>query len=257
MITLSKPLFCLDLETTSLNVQEARIVEIAFQQFENIFPSTPTKEWSHLVNPGILIPQEALDTHHITDEDVKDKPSFNQIASNLVKGFSNCDFMGKNIRYDLQVLSAEMQRTSIKWSYTNARVIDADRLEQLGEPRTLSHLYKKHTGKTLLNAHSALNDVSATAEVIEKQFSAYQHLPRDLGQLHELQWPGWCDSEGKFKFDKQGVLRCTFGKWRGWDVKTIPGNYWSWIFKADFSDEIKNLVGEFTNGRYPVRGNTN
>ena len=145
LLVLNRPLIVFDLETTSLDIQKARIIEISFQMFT---AEGLKKNWTSLVDPEILILNSA--SHHITDEDIKGKPTFKQLAESIARGFKDCDYGGKNIRYDLQVIASEMNRVGQKWSYTGARVICADRLEQLGEPRTLSHLYEKPFHKKAL-----------------------------------------------------------------------------------------------------------
>ena len=77
---------------------------------------------------------------------VKDAYTFRQLAPSLAKGFVDCDLAGKNVRFDLRIIAAEMARASQPWSYTGARIIDAERLEQLAVPRSLSHLHEKYTG---------------------------------------------------------------------------------------------------------------
>lgn len=257
MITLTRPLIIFDLETTGLEVQTARIWEIGFQLFEHEFPSKPTKEWELVLNPGIPLPQEiiALEAKHgriISDELLADKPTFNQVGPHLVKGFVNCDFAGKNVRYDLQVLAAEMARYDIPWAYTTAKIICADQLERIGEPRTLTHLYKKHTGKDLIGAHSAMVDVKATVELIEAQLRAYPVIPRNLSELHDKQWPGFIDGEGKFRFVGDTPM-CMFGKYRNTPMRQMALDYWKFILKSDFSPEIKTIAMNAVNGIYPTR----
>lgn len=248
LLRISKPLFVIDTESTGLDVQTARIVEIAFQQFNQ---GELVKEWCSRLNPGISIPPEATKIHGITDADVAERPMFKQIAPSLAKGWSDCAFAGKNVRYDLRLIAAEMQRASVAWSYADSFIIDADRLEQIGEPRTLSHLYEKHLHKPLEHAHSALDDVRATSEVIEAQLRRYyEYLPRSLEALHTLQWPGMIDTEGKFRF-VNGVACCTFGKYRGKPMKEIPIEYYDWLIKAEFSADVKALASAAKLGRFP------
>jgi len=268
VLNLTRPLVMLDEETTGLNTTEARIVEIGFQIWT---AAGLEKEWRSLINPEISIPEEASRTNHITDasmklcnrcakdreshplpdcEEFKPVPRFRDIAASLAKGFTNVDFAGKNVRYDLRVLSSEMVRVGVPWNYVGARIIDADRLEQLGEPRTLSHLYEKHTGKKMENAHEALADVRGTTEIIVAQMRKYSALPRSLDMLHELQWPGWIDENGKFKF-VNGVATCMFGKWRDRPMKAIEPSYWDWICRSDFPPDIKALAEQAKLGKFP------
>lgn len=281
VLNLTRPLVIFDLETTGVRVDSARIVEMAFRIYT---AEGTTKHWRSLVNPGIPIPPETTETHHIKDSDMvgcrlcgqhssshpvpdsegggagnacpefKPIPFFKDIAETIAKGFSNCDFGGKNIRFDLQVLDAEMRRNRQPWSYEGAAVLCADRFEQIGEPRSLSALYKKHTGKDLVGAHSALVDVDASIEVMVQQLTKYATaLPRNLRSLHELQWPGWIDAEGKFRF-KGNEPVITFGKHNGTPMRQVPRSYWTWIAGNDFSPEIKRIAEEAAKGNFPQKG---
>lgn len=275
---LTRPLFIFDLETTGLNRQEARICEIGFQEWTN---TGLKSEWRSLVNPGTPILNSKV--HGITDSDVVLKcwkcrhlvdehphgfaadydeadrcdvwravPKFEQIAARIAMGFSNCDFGGKNIRYDLEVMAAEMKRCRVEWSYASAYIVDAGRLEQLGDPRSLTHLVRKHLGKEMKDeAHTALGDVRWTSRLIAAQVSTYAILPPDLEALHKLQWPGWIDAEGKFKFE-DGVAKCQFGKHRGVPMRNIPPSYYRWLTDADFSNDIKRLAIDALAGKFPV-----
>lgn len=276
-LNLSRNLICLDTETTGLDPSKDRIVELAFQLFES--KKGMTKEWRSLVNPGVPIPASATKVHGITNEtmlactkcgvladtpihrreadpdDVNHVfhpvPTFKQLAANLAKGFIDCDYAGKNCRYDLRILAAEFVRAGVEWSYAGARIIDADRLEALAEPRSLSHLHKKYVGHAHDGAHGALSDVRAAATVIVLQLKAHQQLPRDLDLLHKAQWPNeWLDGDGKFKMI-DGVATCTFGKWRNMAMKDIPIAYYDWLVSADFPADVKTLARDAKLGKYP------
>lgn len=275
VLTLDRPLIVFDLETTSSRSEEAKILEIGFQLFT---AAGLVKEWRTLVNPGTPIPPEVTKIHGITDDMVRgcrvcggrggdllterapcscEKfapwPAFIQIAPNVAKGFSDCDFAGKNIRYDLRVMATRMAAVGVPWSYAGARIICADRLEQLGEPRDLTTLYKRRTGKDLEDAHSAMNDVRATTELIVAQLQLFTHLPRDVHRLHELSWPDWCDSEGKFRWKNDEVV-ITFGKHNGASLRKLPRDYLKWMTEAQFPDDVKKIAGDAMSGRFPQKG---
>jgi DNA polymerase-3 subunit epsilon len=246
-LNLQRPLFIFDLETTGVVPMHARIVEIGFEMYTS---AGLQKEWSCILNPGIPIPADSTAVHHLDDDSVKDRPTFAQVGPNVALGFRDCDYAGKNIRFDLQILKAEMDRAKIPWSYEGAFVIDAERLEQICVPRTLSHLYEKYTGEKLEGAHGALQDVMASRVVLAAQLKK-NHFPRDLRALHELQWPGWVDSEGKFRTDKKGVITCRFGKYRDTPITSIPPSYWRFIIDSTFSQEIKTIAKNALSGQYP------
>lgn len=283
LLNIRRPLIVLDVEATGLDPKEARIIEIGFQIWTEV---GLLKEWRSLVNPGVPIPPETTKIHNISDETFKrcrhcislpqdhpayqpsddgtarcetfaPWPTFAQLAPNLAKGFVDCDFAGKNVRYDLRVFAAEFARTRVMWSYASARIVDADRLEHLGEPRTLSALYEKHVGKKPVDTHQALADVRMTTELIETQLQKYQTLPRDLDVLHATQWPGWIDPDGKFKF-VDGVP--CFGAWGKHANKSMrlvakidPQYYTKFICgpTSDFSKDVKKLAMEAVAGRFP------
>jgi len=179
-------------------------------------------------------------------------PTFKQLAANLAGGLTGCDFAGKNVRFDLAIMSYEFDRAGIAWSYAGARVVDADRLEQLGDPRTLGRLVKKHLGEDMgSEAHTALGDVQWTARLIEAQLRAYAALPRDLDLLHALQWPNWIDPDGKFRFVDGVPCFTRWGKHAGRPMRVADAGYWDFIISNDFSPEVKALAREAKLGRYP------
>ncbi len=273
VLTLTRPLIVYDVESTGVNTDTDRIVEIGFQAW---YPDKPMKEYRTLVNPQVAICGEASKVHKITNElfklcatchdpmeahvatmpephEFKAWPTFKQLAPHLLKGFVGCDFAGKNVRFDLRITASEFARAGFEWSYTSARIIDAERLEHLGEPRTLSALYEKHTGKRMEDAHQALADVRATTELIVAQLRKYQTIPRDLDLLHKAQWPeAWLDGKGCFKM-VNGVATCSFGKHRGKSMRDVPSDYYEWLLKptSEFPIDVKTLANNALKGIYP------
>lgn len=305
----NRPLILFDLETTGLQRDEARIVELAHEVHR---PDGTIAAFHTLVRPGVPLGASSA-VHgiseadllacqichaplegHPTAEDLLDgllsteckspKPpyTFIALAQNLARGYSNCDFAGKNIRYDLGVMAAEMGRAKVPWSFAGARILDADRLEAALEPRSLADLYARRIGRRADGAHRAHHDVRMTAEILEDQLRGGglrarllarllvvcpdpalvrdamaeiwpepTALPRDLDALHEMSWPGWVDSEGKIRKDKDGVARLAFGKHRDLDVRRVPGDYWKFMLRGDFSEEVKGIVRGIIAGRIP------
>lgn len=254
LLKLDRPLFFFDLETTSLQTEEARIFQIAFVEFR---PDGTSREWSTTLNPVVPIPPQITKKTGKTNFDLNARPVFKQLAPYLVVGFKDCDYAGNNIRYDLRVLSAEMQRAGVAWDYRDARVLCTYRLEQIAVPRKLENLYERYTGKKLEQAHDALADIKATVEVFAAQLERWTPLfPRDVAQLHQVQWPDWIDTEGKFRFDEDGVPTVGFGKHSGTPMVEVPGDYWDWMLnpKQDFSAEVRQIVTKAKLGEFPKKG---
>lgn len=273
LLKLERPLIIFDLETTGTNTDTDLIIEIAYERYAS---DGNVAKWRSLINPGIPIPPDSIEIHHITDlhmlacqrcglsagehpvqldhitcEAFRLIPRFEQIAQRIAQGFSNCDFGGKHIRFDLAVMAARMAALSIPWSYKDAKIIDVDRLEAILEPRDLSSLYKRRIGKDPVDAHRADNDVRMTIELLEEQLIRTDMLPLNLAELHELQWAGWVDTEGKLKRGKDGIVRITFGKHRNTDVRRVPRSYWQWVPKSDMSREFKEYATQMAGGVFP------
>lgn len=280
LLSLSRPLFVIDTETTGINPKTDRIIELGFQRWET---SGMTKEWRTLVNPRVSIPASTSKVHGIYDADVAEAINFSQLAANLAKGFADCDFAGKNVRFDLRIVAAEMQRAGVEWSYSDARIIDIDRLEQLAVPRDLESMHAKYV-KTMCvscggkgwreatdgakcgecrgdgtvslphdGAHGALSDVRASMAVICAQLEAHAVLPRDLNLLHALQWPGMIDMDGKFRFVEGVPCFTQWGKYASKPMKAADVGYWDFILKSDFSSEVKALASAAKLGKFPER----
>lgn len=287
---LDRPLIVFDTETTGVGPED-RIIEIGFQVHK---PDTDTVvEWRSLVNPGRPIPPEATAVHNITDEmvtfgcrhcgklpadhsgadPISGTPvglptllgatecrawertwTFAEIARNLAHGFTGADLAGKRVRFDIGKFEYEFTLAGVVWDRSAARVIDLDRIEQLGEPRTLSVLYERRIGRPAVGAHGALSDVRMTTELLAHDMALFGALPRDLGELHALQWPGWIDPDGKFRFDDAGVPRVAFGqKYPGWEMRKVPRGFWTWMMGAKFTTAEKAIAEAALAGRFPVR----
>jgi DNA polymerase III subunit epsilon len=249
LLHLNRPLFVVDTETTGVDISRDRIVEIGFQQWG---PDGMTKEWGSLIDPLIHIPESVTKIHGISNEKVKGWPTFKTLAANIARGFSNCDFAGKNVRFDLRLIAVEMVRSGVEWNYMDARIVDAERLEQLAVPRTLSHLHEKYTGAMHDGAHGAISDVRASTTVIEHQLKTYEILPRDLDTLHAAQWPGWIDGDGKFRFVDGVPCFAQWGKYANQPMAKADRGYWDFILVNDFSSDVKELAKRAKIGQFPT-----
>ena len=104
-LNLKRPIVFFDLETTGVDTAKDRIVEISMVK---VMPDGEQIVKTRKLNPGIHIPAEATAIHGITDEDVRDCPTFAQVAKSLEQFIRGCDFGGFNSnRFDLPVLVEE------------------------------------------------------------------------------------------------------------------------------------------------------
>lgn len=266
LIPLTRPMFILDTETTGRNPTTDRICSLHFTEIK---PNGEMRDWYSLVNPTVPIPKEAsfgeggdYEGHGITDAMVADKPTFASLADSFFKGFQDCDYGGYNLKgYDLPLIREEFKRTGREWNFHDARILDGYRLWSVAQGRTLTDAVREFLGEDHTGAHGASADVHASLRVLVAQLQRFAHLPRDLGQLHELCWPrdpNAIDPEGKIVW-KDGHPVVNFSaKWRGKRLDMMTKGDLEWIvFKATgISTEVKAICRNALQGQFPKREET-
>ena len=183
-LNLRNPLVFFDLETTGVNITKDRIVELSYIK---VMPNGTEIKKTIRVNPEMHIPESATALHHITDEDVKDKPTFKEIAKSLANDFEGCDFAGFNSnRFDIPLLMEEFLRVGVNFDISKRKFIDIQTIFHKMEQRTLTAAYKFYCNKDLDNAHSANADTEATYEVLQAQLERYPNLENDVDFLSKF-----------------------------------------------------------------------
>ncbi|MBT3379936.1 MAG: 3'-5' exonuclease [Lentisphaerae bacterium] len=259
LLELSRPLVVFDLETTGTNPHVDRIVEIALLK---VFPDGQTESRCLLINPEQPIPPETTAIHGITDDDVAKAPQFRQVSVELLTFLHDCDLAGfAIIRFDVPLLRREFSRAGIDFPPPNTRLVDAQRIFHLNEPRNLAAALRFYCDDDHANAHSADADVAATWRVLLGQLERYEDLPRGVDELDAFcnpRDPGALDAEGKIKWrGKDAVI--AFGQKSGMSLKRLAQdepNYLKWILNKDFSPEVKAIVRDAMAGRFPTRPET-
>jgi DNA polymerase-3 subunit epsilon len=245
MLKLKKPIVFFDLEATGLDVYNDRIVQIGIIKFNT---DETKEEYKWLINPKVPISKEATEVHGITDEMVQDKPTFGDIAQELIKIFHNSDLGGYNVKnYDIPMLQNEFSRIGLQFDLENVSIVDAMAIYMRKESRKLQDAYKKYVGKELENAHDAMADIQASIEVLEGQIKFYDDLPSTVEELSEYCFPAdpnAYDTEGKLVY-KDGELAINFGKNKGRTLKELSTNdqgYLRWILNGSFPEKVKDAV---------------
>jgi len=243
-LKLNKPLVILDLETTGINPTKDRIVQIAILK---ILPDGTRKTLNEIVNPGIEIPEKAAAIHGITNEMVKDKPSFKDIAHKVVNFIKDCDIAGYNsTKFDIPMLAEELMRAEVEFDFSKVKFIDVQTIYHKKEPRTLSAAYKFYCNKDLENAHNAMADVEATYEVLLSQLDKYDDLENNVEFLSEYTTRKKnADFAGFIVYDENGDEVFNFGKYKGKKVEEVlekDTGYYGWIKNADFPEYTKRVV---------------
>ncbi len=247
-LALKRPIIFFDLETTGTDHVKDRIVELAFIK---IMPDGKRDSMVKRLNPGIPIPAEVVAIHGISDADVKDSPSFKQIAHQLYEWMKHCDLGGYNSsKFDLPLLAEEFLRVGINVDFTERNMVDVQQIFFKMEARTLAAAYSFYCGKKLENAHSAEADILATIEVLESQLDRYETLAKDVKGLHEFTGGDDYVDYARRIILKDGQPIFNFGKYKGQkveDVFTKEPQYYDWMMQADFALHTKQKISEILN----------
>ena len=234
-----------DLETTGTNISTDRIVEISVVK---VMPDGEQIVRTRRINPEMPIPADATAVHHITDEDVKDCPSFRQVAKSLREFMVGCDFCGFNSnRFDLPLLAEEFLRAGVEVDFFDkAKYVDVQNIFHKKEERTLVAAYRFYCGKELEAAHSANADTMATYEVLCAQLDKYGDLENSVEFLSEFSSRGKsADFAGRIGYDNEGKEIFTFGKYKGQRVEDIfakEPSYYDWMMNGDFPQYTKRII---------------
>lgn len=274
-LNLTKPLVVFDLETTGLDLVNDRIIQISYVKVRPNDKEGEEERKSIFVNPSKPIPAFVQQLTGITDEMVKEAPSFKQLAKQLAEAFTGCDFAGFNSdRFDVPMLAEEFLRAGIDFDFSKCRLIDAQNIYHKREPRNLAAAYRFYTGHKMeddFRAHRADQDAEATYRVLMGELDKYnpetveepsQALPNDMNVLAEesrmndnvdfagrIVWQDMKDKDGKPLTDNDGKpMRqevFNFGKYKGTPVVEVlhrdPG-YYNWMTNADFTLNTKQVL---------------
>jgi len=243
-LALKNPLVFFDLETTGLNVASDRIVEISWLKIQ---PDGRESKQTQLVNPTIPIDPRAIAIHGITDEDVKDKPTFSELARSLANEFEGCDFAGYNSnKFDIPLLAEEFLRAGVDFDLRKRKFIDVQVIFHKMEQRTLTAAYQFYCKKVLEDAHSSEADTFATYEILKAQLDHYEHLQNDVDYLSAFSTQNRSvDLAGRIIYNDKDIEVFNFGKYKGEPVEEVlkkdPG-YFGWILNGDFPLYTKKVL---------------
>ena len=257
MLPLTKDIVFFDLEATGLNVITDRIVQIALVKL--YADGREAEEMEMKINPTVPVSAEAAAVHGLTNDMLKNEPTFAAVAQKLFDFIADADLGGYNSnRYDVPLLQEEFFRAGLYLDTANRRLIDAQQIFYLMEPRTLSAALKFYAGKEMTDAHDALADVRATVDVFRGQVKHYagatytkedgsQIMPfTDMDAVADFcKDDRFLDATRRLKRGPNGQPLFNFGKHAGKPVAEVfakEPSYLKWILDKDFSTEVKSLV---------------
>lgn len=245
-LALTRPLVFLDLETTGRVIGLDRIVEVGVLR---VAPDGRESSYASRVNPEIRIPREATMVHGISDEDVRQEPTFVEIAPRLSRLLSGADLAGYNIcNFDLPMLQSEFERVDIPFNLKGRNLVDVMSVFFEKEPRDLAAAYRFYCGKELKESHSAAGDARAAMDVLRGQLRKYPDLPNSPKGLSSflvqrrktktLDAGGWFES-------RHGEPAFARGKYRGMLIREIwesDSDYVQWMLDAGIQDDTLKVI---------------
>lgn len=271
-LNLTRPLIVFDLETTGLDFIRDRIIQISYIK---VSPDGTEERENLFVNPEKPIPHEVVELTGITNDDVKDAPTFKTLAPQLSEKFKGCDFAGYNSNhFDIPMLAEEFLRAGIDFDFSKVRLIDAQTIFHKMERRNLAAAYKFYCGRKMeedFTAHRADEDTEATYRVLMGELDKYapgvqeepdRVLENDMDCLAEFSkqndnvdfagrivWKPLVGADGKPVLDADGkeqkVEMFNFGKYKGRpvaDVLRTDIGYYSWMMGGDFTFNTKQVL---------------
>ena len=276
-LNLVKPLVIFDLETTGLDLVKDRIIQISYIK---VFPDGHEERGNHIINPEQYILPVITELTGISNDDVKDQPTFKQMAKKLADIFSGSDIAGFNSNhFDVPLLAEEFLRAGVDFDFSKCRLIDAQTIFHKLERRNLAAAYKFYCGRKMeddFEAHRADQDTEATYRVLMGELDHYtEERQRELGENPEgrvlkndmefladfskvnqnvdfagrIVWGEAKDSNGNVVLDEAGkpvmVEYINFGKHKGKTVADVlrydPG-YYGWMLSGDFTYNTKQVL---------------
>ena len=192
-------LVSIDTETTGRDPAVDRVVEIACVRWEN---GSVIARQSWLVNPERPIPKEASDVHGITDDDVREKPTFAQVFDEVLDAMTGAVPLAHNAEYDRAVIAAEVARLGGAARQPPAIRKAVDWVDSLVWARELHKLEKSNAlgavserlGIKIEQAHRAVHDAEAALLVmlafisdvrVPRTYGAFMQEQRRLARLHD------------------------------------------------------------------------
>lgn len=257
-LNLRNPICFFDLETTGVNITHDRIIEIAVIK---VMPNGEVLRKTNLLNPGIPIPPESSVFHGIYDEDVKDKPTFKEVAKEYAKFIEGADLSGFSIlKMDVPMLVEEFLRAGVDFDYQRKKIIDAQKIFHLMEKRTLSAAYRFYMNKELQESHTAEADAEASMEVLLAQVEKYDgqdvtdisgkkigEIKNDMEVLSKLTAADMVDLAGRMIKNEKGEEIFNFGKHKSKKVTAVLKEepaYYDWMMNGDFPQDTKRKLTE-------------
>lgn len=225
---MKRKIFLFDLESTGTDTATDRVVQIAFVLLDPETLEPEGEPISVLINPERSIPEGATAIHGITNEMLKGKKTFGQIAGRLKDAMNGCDMAGYNSNaYDVPLLVHEFLRCGQSVPFDeNTLFLDVFQIYRKLNSFKLTDVYERMFNEPLTDAHDAAADVKATTRIFAALVAQNHH---QLGST-PAEWSGFTGGlEDPHWFVKQNGQYCfSKGKWKG-EAVADHADYANWM----------------------------
>lgn len=230
---MSKTVVFFDLECTSIsfNPDNVRIIEIAAIKINLDTIEEVDRLYFKCNNGDVHISKEAYEVHGISEESVKDLPTFNDRAKEVFDFINGYDVGGYNCAfYDIPILYSSFLRAGLNWEYRHLNVYDVYLNYRHYNSGKLGDVYKRYTGRDLENAHDAFADTLATIDIYRYQREHNEEFIED--SLPHFQYN--MDIAGNYMYrvnETTGAkeVYINFGKWKGTKIDDVDTKYLEWV----------------------------
>ena len=175
---LAPRLVFVDVETTGSSPERERVTEVGLVGVDFDGDAVRVTEWSSLINPGVPIPPEIQWLTGITNDMVRDAPSFAALAQDLYDRLEGAVFVAHNARFDYGFLRAEFTRAGLDFQAKTLCTVRLSRhLYPDRAPHTLDAIIERF-GLGGEQRHRALGDARVLWRLLQKL--AERHSPAEL-----------------------------------------------------------------------------
>lgn len=253
-----KDIVCWDVETTGLNPKEDFIIQLSLLKLSGAnLQELGRRNWYIIPCRQYTIHPDAEKTHGISKEFLeKNGTTIKKIGQEFMDFIAGCDILSYNGNsFDVKFIDKDFKMWGYDIFKEERKFYDAYALEARFNPRNLTAVYKRYTGKDLENAHDSMSDVEATCAVFVNQLMT-QNL-----QLSDIQDWNECNllsPEGSIRNAAMGneprMIVFAVGKYKDSDVADICKKdpaYIKWFFENMASDKSKCVIRDYYREKYP------
>lgn len=234
-----------DVETTGTDRRNDQVIELGVQL--GIDAAATGRTWRF--RPEVPIHPGAQAVHGISMADLEGCPAFGECLAEIAEVFEQAEvIIGYNIAFDIDMLAAEFERAGRRpIDFSGKTIIDAFRLWQQCEPRSLQHAHQRFVGDRFSAAHSASADVAATGRVLAGMLRAFGLEQQDWGAIAGLcdpQRATWIGPTRHFRWEA-GVVMVGFGKYAGAALHKLAHgpdrSFLRWVLDRDFPPHVVDI----------------